>query len=155
MASAALVPSVPGEELALGTSPVSLVCCRGSCLCLQAWCAAPLCTASLALASSHPHPHAPLSLQPELPFSEGWLGLLFAEGKCQTVLWSFFCVFPSSGTVFQLEQEKRRALARSCIHTRPVLLWGNPSWLGWGWQEQHQPLAFSLRDVRKDWQELL
>lgn len=71
-----------------------------------------------------PRPPASLFCLCSLSFhSPGWLGLLFAEGKRQAALWSLFWFFPSSpGTAFQLEQEKREALARGSLRTHsPVV----------------------------------
>lgn len=124
MPSAALVTSLHGEELALSSSFVF----DGALLKQRALLAGLVCTlllfAPLPLPCLFPPP-------PPRPFVftawasilwSGWLGLLFAEGKCQTVLWSFFCFFPSSGTVFRLEQEKRGALASSSIHTHSAVM---------------------------------
>lgn len=118
--------------------------------------AASLCTASLALASSHPRPHALLSLQPELPFSgaAGWGSCSLKESARQ---------FYGASSVFSRHLERCFSWNRKSAEPRPgapsthtVLLWGNPSWLGLGWQEQRQPLALSLsarmwRWIGKSW----
>lgn len=86
----------------------------------------------------------------------GWLGLLFAEGKCQTVLWSFFWFFPSSGTVFQLEQERSGALARSSIHTHSAVM-GESLLAGLGMAGTTSAFGPQpeCKDVKMDWQELV
>lgn len=152
-----LLAGVPRAQCSLG----DLAAWRGAGseqqLCLR-WCvaeaagfacrprvhAAPLCTASLALASSHPHPHALLSLQPELPFSgaAGW-GSYLLKGSARQ--------FYGASSVFSRHLERCFGWNRknaepwpAAPSTHTVPLWGNPSWLGSGWQEQRQPLALSL-----------
>lgn len=115
--------------------------------------AAPLYSASLVLAPSHPHPHALLSLQPELPFSgaAGW-GSCLLKGSARQ--------FYGASSVFSphLEREKRRALARSSIHTHThSAVMGESLLAGLGMAGTTSAFGPQpeCRDVRMDWQEVL
>lgn len=158
MPSAALATSLHGEELALSSSFVF----DGALLKQRALLAGLVCT--LLLFAPLPLPW-PLPTPTPTPFClyslsfhslSGWLGLLFAEGKCQTVLWSFFCFFPSSGTVFRLEQEKRGALASSSIHTHSAVM-GESLLAGLGMAGTTSAFGPQpeRRDVKMGWQVLV
>lgn len=120
--------------------------------------AAPLCSASLALASSHPH--VLLSLQPELPFSgaAGW-GSCLLQGSARQFFMELLLVFPvvwngvSAGTGIT---QSPGQVVHPHTYTHSALM-GESLLAGLGMAGTTSAFGPQpeCKDVKMDWQELV